>query len=163
MIPLVVIATGVIITFHGVRGVVRAKRSVDWPTVGGEVLSSSIGRKGGTEREYERKTREKTAAHHALIRYEYTVDGRTFNGKRVSYGDYGSRDLAHAQGIVKRYRKGKSVTVYYMPENPQECLLEFGLKGKAWVWPGAGFGVLIIGFLMIWRMLTAYKAKSYHW
>jgi len=83
------------------------------------------------------------------VRYEFSVEGTTFNGDRVSYGASGSGDTAYATGIVQRYAKGTSVTVYYMPGNPEECVLEPGLKAQSWIIVGVGPLFLTVGILMV--------------
>ena len=171
------IGGGAAATFFGVSGVLRAKASAGWPTVQGEIIESSVERE--TRR---RKTGDKgpltQTIYRARISYEYTVDGTTFTGTRVAYGDHGkianSRRIgiggsrisiggsakAHAQGIVALYPKGNNVSVYYMPENPKECLLEPGLALKAFGWPAAGVLLLIIGGVITWAAIAGARDKQ---
>jgi len=144
--PLIFVVVGATVAFFGIRGLVRAKASTDWPSTGGKVVESSV------ERHSSSRSRGGGTTYHAEIGYEFSVDGTTYNGDRVAYGDYGSSSPSHARRIVNRYPKGKSVTVYYMPRNPEECLLEPGLKGQSWFLPGLGlvffaFGTLAAIFL----------------
>jgi hypothetical protein len=90
--------------------------------------------------------------------YEFSVEGITFNGNRVAYGDYGSNSPSHARRIANRYPKGKSVTVYYMPENPEECLLEPGLKAQVWILPGVGLIFFAAGCL--WAYFSRPRTTS---
>ncbi len=133
------ILIGVIVLFFGLRGLIRAKESLSWPTVPGTVEKSNVeyqrGDKGG-------------GTYHAVIRYVYTVGGVKHSGDRVAYGDYGSSDSSHAQGVVDEYPKGKAVKVYYLPENPGECLLEPGVKAQSWFLPGFGLVFFAAGMLM---------------
>ena len=113
---------------------------MDWPGTPGKVIESSVGRRrssgsnGGSSTTY-----------HAEILYEFTVESTKFNGNRVAYGDYGSSNPSHARRVVNRYPKGKNVTVHYMPGNPEECLLEPGLKGQSWFLPGVGLIFFVVG------------------
>lgn len=141
--PLIFIVIGIGVAFFGIRGLVRANASVDWPACLGEVTASSVERRSSAES----KTRKSTT-YHARIRYAYDVDGSTFSGSRVAYGDYGAGNRSHAERIVERYPEGKDVTVYYMPEDPEESLLEPGLKGQAWFLPGFGLAFVAIGTLL---------------
>jgi hypothetical protein len=135
--PLIFIVVGASIGFFGIRGLIRAKASVDWPATQGKVIVSSV----------DYRSSDDGGAYHALIMYEYSVAGAVYNGNRVAYGDYGSSSSSHARRIVNRYPKGKSVTVHYMPGNPEECLLEPGLQGQSWFLPGFGLIFFMIGSL----------------
>jgi len=81
--------------------------------------------------------------------YEFTVDGVRYEGTRVAYGDYGTGNTSHARSIVDRYPEGKQVTVYYMPGDPEECLLEPGLKAQAWFIPLIGGIFFTVGAVMM--------------
>ncbi|WP_162145313.1 DUF3592 domain-containing protein [Chthoniobacter flavus] len=93
------------------------------------------------------------AINKAAIAYEFTVDGKTIQGDRISIG------LAPAERVdqtLKRYRVGAEVSVYYDPENPRDCVLErdppvsFGclwggtiavllLYAVGWIWMKTGW------------------------
>jgi len=135
---------GASVAFFGIRGLLRAKASTDWPTTQGTVVASSVERHRTTGS----KGRSSSTTYHAKILYKFSIEGTTFNGDRVAYGDYGSSSSSNARQIVNRYPKGKSVTVYYMPGNPEECLLESGLKAQSWFLPGFGLVFFIAGSLM---------------
>ena len=120
------VVAGAIIAFIGINGLVKAKASVDWPSSPGRIVSSSVESHRSTGDSGPRRT-----TYHAEISYEFSIEGITFNGNRVAYGDYDSNSPSHATRIANRYPKGKSVTVYYMPENPEECLLEPGLHAQS--------------------------------
>ena len=138
--PFIFVFVGAIIVFFGVRGLIKAQASVDWPSSSGKIVASSV--------EHHRSTGEKGATYHADILYEFSVGGTVFNGTRVAYGDYGSSSPSHARRIVNRYPEKKVVTVYYMPENPEECLLEPGVKLQAWFLPGLGLVFFTVGCLI---------------
>ncbi|MFC1452145.1 DUF3592 domain-containing protein [Verrucomicrobiota bacterium] len=140
--PLIFVVVGASVAFLGIRGLIRAKASVDWPSTQGNIVESSV------ERHRSSGSKGSSTTYHAEILYEFTVAGTTFNGDRVAYGDYGSSSSSHARRIVNRYPKGKSVTVHYMPGNPEQCLLEPGLKGQSWFLPGFGLIFFTVGSLM---------------
>jgi hypothetical protein len=93
------------------------------------------------------------ALNKAAVAYEFTADGKTIQGNRISLG------LAPAERVdqtLKRYRVGAEVPVYYDPENPRDCVLErdppvsFGclwggtavvlfLYASAWIWMKTGW------------------------
>jgi hypothetical protein len=78
--------------------------------------------------------------------YNYTVNEKTLSGIRVAFGTYNSNQ-SHAQDIVNKYPQGKSVTVYYNPQDPKVCVLEAGIKGQVLVRPGLGLVCWVAGIL----------------
>ena len=136
LFPVPFILMGVFLLIFGVKSVNRASKSVDWPHVIGIVREASV------------KEDPFDNTYSFILRYEYDVDGTTHSGDSVDFGDYGSSSSSHAQGIVDRYPEGKEVVVYYMPDNPDVCVLEPGLKWSVWAGPVGGLVSLIAGLLM---------------
>lgn len=139
LFPVPFIVMGVFLLIFGVKSVNRASKSVDWPRAIGVVREASVKYDG---------LGEGRGTYEAILRYEYDVDGTTHSGDSVDFGDYGSSNSSHAQGIVDRYPEGKEVVVYYMPENPDVCVLEPGLKLHVWFAPAGGLVFLVAGLLM---------------
>lgn len=137
--PLIFVLVGAGTGFFGIRQLIRAKASVNWPVVQGQVIVSSV------ERHVSHGKNGSSTTYHAKIRYEFTIDGVVHTGTRVAYGDYGSSNSSHARKIVNRYPSGKKVTVHYMRGRPDECLLEPGMKGQAWAIPGFGLIFFMAG------------------
>ncbi len=140
--PIVFITIGAGIALVGIRGLLRAKASMDWPSAPGRVLEASV------VSHRSRRNAGSRTIYHAEILYAFTVDGTPFSGNRVAYGDYGSSNPSHARQVVTRYPKGTIVTVYYMPGNPNECLLEPGIRGQSFLLPGFGFIFFAVGSLI---------------
>jgi hypothetical protein len=124
---------------------------VDWPTAPGQVAASSVeyhhGDEGG-------------GTYHAEVLYDFSVNDTAFSGNRVAYGDYGSGNPSHARSVVNHYPKGKDVVVHYMPGNPEECLLEPGVKGQSWFLPGFGLVFFTVGNLMAVYLPKAIKKQG---
>jgi len=98
-----------------------ARNSNNWPSVEGEIVSSSIGtRKGGEGGIY----------YEPLITYSYNVEGRDYQGNRVFIG----HDLAYDFGKkwteekVSNYPIGTNMAVYYDPDSPELAVLEPGMN-----------------------------------
>ena len=62
------------------------------------------------------------------VDYQYTVDGRTYDGNRISYSADNSCNSWSANSDDD-YPEGKKITVYYDPSNPSESVLLSGLSG----------------------------------
>jgi len=99
-----------------------AEESASWPSVQGTVLSSSASVGGG----YRSPT-----TYGVAIRYRFTVDGRTFEGRRTAFSPQFS--WQGSQAMVDSHTPGSSVLVYYRPEDPETCVLEPGGRAETWV------------------------------
>jgi len=141
--PLIFILVGAGTGFFGVRGLIRANASTNWPTAEGRVMASSVDRRRSSS-----SNGGSSTTYHAEILYEYSVDDTTFDGNRVAYGDYGSSSPSHARRVVNRYPVGKTVMVHYMSDNPEESLLEPGIQLQSWFLPGFGLLFFTVGSLM---------------
>ncbi len=137
--PLIFVVVGASVAFFGIRSLIRAKASVDWPTTQGKVVASSV--------EYH-DSDEGSGTYHAEVMYDFSVNNTTFSGNRIAYGDYGSGNPSHARRVVNSYPKDKSVTVHYALDNPEECLLEPGIKGQSFFLPGFGLIFFTVGSLL---------------
>lgn len=62
----------------------------------------------------------------AEVLYEYSVHGERYSSDLVSFGEFGSHNTKNAQRIVDEYPAGKSVVVYYDPDNPDVAVLRPG-------------------------------------
>ncbi|HNY25832.1 MAG TPA: DUF3592 domain-containing protein [Candidatus Sumerlaeota bacterium] len=149
LFPFVFIAVGALIVQQGLQERTRARASAQWPTAQGTITESSL------ERRSSGSGNRRSTSFYANVRYAFSVDGQTFTGNRVAYGDYGSSFSSHAQGLVDRYPKGRNVTVSYMPGNPTESLLEPGAKTQVWFLPGMGALFFMAGCLVAMQRLRA--------
>ena len=104
----------------------------------GRIQNSSV--------EYHRS--DNSGTYHAEVFYTFTVDGQARSGNTVAFGDYGSSNPSHAQGIVNRYPKDKVVSVRYLSTAPDVCVLEPGFHAQALFLPGVGAIFLIVGTLL---------------
>ena len=158
--PWIFVLIGVALLVFGVRGVSRAKASEGWPKVQGRILSSEVERSRSSSRGSGSNRSRSSTTYRAEILYEFKVEGVIYNGNRVAYGDYGSSDPQHARRIVNRYPVDHEVQVFYQPGQPEECLLEPGLKKQAWFIPGAGALFAGIGILLAIWLPRARRLKS---
>ena len=125
-------------TAIGVNGLARGFQSRSWPSTEASITQSKV------ERRTSRSGVDRTTAYHAIVTYEFTVQGTSYKGDRVTSSDMG-RDSKTANRIVERYPEGSRTSVYYKPGEPSECLLEPGLQGKAFIAPSIGLFILLLG------------------
>ncbi len=106
----------------GVRCVVHAHASLEWPATEGHVESCSV------ERDSDHNSR-------LNIRYNYAVDGRSYTGRRLAFFTWGGD---HA-GYLRQYPVGTAVRVYYQPDRPDNAVI---IQGGSGGWFIVGFGLI---------------------
>lgn len=94
------------------------KDSVKWPTTEAVVTESKV------VRQWEKNSGAPKTAYKVELKYNYTVEQKTYLGERYSFGKplifNASSD---AEKIVAEYPLGRKISVYYMPSNPQESAI----------------------------------------
>jgi|GEM_PF-6635635 len=81
-----------------------------------------------------------------LVRYGYTVDGRSYEGDRVRAGWISSQSYAGGgEDNLKPLSPGSQITVWHDPAHPEFALLEYG-------WPKWSVGVS----LAVWGMVVGW-------
>lgn len=65
------------------------------------------------------------------VHYQFEVASKKYESDRLRYQSFASTsDRTWAEDYVQEHSPGSKVTVYYDPQNPQECVLETGLSGS---------------------------------
>jgi hypothetical protein len=134
--PLPFIVVGALLLYFGTKGILLAVQSASWPHTSATVISSSVKRFSGSA--------GSRTQHQAEIRYEFPVENKRYSG----FHYYASPDAGEPMRLVEQHPEGTMITVYYMPDNPAESLLEPGLRVKAFVMPAGGLLFFIAGLLL---------------
>ncbi len=94
----------------------KAKASLSWPSVEGEILSSQV---------IHRSSHNQGSTYRAEVVYEYTVKARRHKGKNVCLNyDVGTGDRGRAEERCAQYPVGRAVSVFYNPNKPADACLE---------------------------------------
>ena len=95
-----------------------------WPQVRARILSSHVKETSG----------ETGRLYGAVVRYEYTIDGRRFESKRLSvYPSYSSNNRGPHQEFVARFPQDREVDVWVNPRDPADALLTLEGPGGNWI------------------------------
>lgn len=122
----------------GIWALTYAYNGSDWPKVRGTITySQMLGPTGHAT---------------AKIRYNYVVGDSTYEGQHVSFVDVFHIGMHDIESIVRRYRKGISVWVYFDPENPQKAVLEKGIRPELYWTPIAAIILLTLGVFFYLRL-----------
>jgi hypothetical protein len=114
-----------------------------WPVTRGVIISSEAAVK--VELNMEGRDR-----YHKMpeVRYTYSVAGRPYTGKRLTYAIHSMNDQK-AEMIVAFYPVGKEVDVHYDPKDPSHACLEIQEE------KGASSCVTIAGYILAFLALTS--------
>jgi hypothetical protein len=134
-LPIIVLVGGVFCVAEYVRTRRLASASLRWPTASGrvtrcDVIEEIIEEK--TEHDNRPTTSKLVHRYQVDLRYAYRVGKRDFIGTEVDWNGTmisGLREVAE-EGAAK-YRPGKSVQVYYDPDQPGQAVLEPASRGGA--------------------------------
>jgi uncharacterized protein DUF3592 len=103
-----------------IRNARTGSASRRWPQVEGRVLRSFVlvqedadGVRGSTPQ----------------VEYEYVVEGTTFRGMRLRYGQTGSWSRGQAERVIAPYPAGARVRVFFDPRKPGDAVL---IRGVFW-------------------------------
>lgn len=128
----------------GVNDYRDGEATKSWPSTTAMVLSSEIHEDTDTTRNANGRSRTRTT-YRTEVRYEYTIDGSTYQGDQIKTGDY-SGSQGRANDTVNRYPAGANMTVYYDPVDPGHAVLERGAdRTGVYLFGGIGAGFAVIG------------------
>lgn len=162
--PLPIILYGAMILFSGVKGLYLANESETWPIADGTIQESTVIARAGMTSTSDNthpmrmshsapsqpKTSYYPGTYGPRIIYQFTIDGQTHRGNKVSFGAIpGSNDPSCANEIVHRYPKGAAVKVHYRIGDPDTCIIEPGLTLGSWFMPALGAITIMVGILMV--------------
>lgn len=127
----------------------EARSASHWPQTTAKIL------KCGTEARHHQFSGEATTVTNVpVVDYEFTANGRTFRGNRISIGD--DTGGAHTEATLARFPVGATVPVYYDPADPTHCVLIRDIpKGM-----GKGCAIILIVLAAIGAGLYFYSGTA---
>jgi hypothetical protein len=134
-VPIIVLVGGVFLAADYVRTRRLASASLRWPTASGrvthcDVIEEIIEEK--TEHDNRPTTSKLVHRYQIDLRYAYRVGKRDFIGTEVDWNGTMISGLREAaEEAAAKYRPGKSVQVYYDPDQPGQAVLEPASRGGA--------------------------------
>lgn len=147
LFPLPFLLIGSVVLYFSCGNLIQAYASMNWPSALGTIRQSVV--KASRNSEVSVGSRTKYSAD---VSYRFAVNGISFDGDRVDFGSAGSNgssDRSYAEGMVIAYPRGREVRVYYAPENPDESVLEPGIKPVTLLGPLAALVFLLTGLAML--------------
>lgn len=142
----------VFVYYWRVRNYNKAAVRAKFPTVSGSVVSSVV--KEEVHEDNDKDTGySRTVSYVPVIRYAYTVDGRSYENDRYAVLDQpGSSNVNLAQAMIDRHPPGSAVNVYYNPASPGDSFLENRLDAKKVDW----ITWFMIGILVVLALVFSF-------
>ncbi len=152
--PSIISAAGLSVTATQVRLLTRARATRSWTRCTGTIV-------GAVPEAYFEAGPRGTPWPRALarIRYHYAVDGRPYEGHRVSLSgpppEAWASSGVYTAALLKRYNVGAEVGVWYNPNNPTQAVLETEANRSNYWGVAAGLALLLIGLLWLVEAVAA--------
>ena len=128
---------GALLAGLAVRNFVRGSANKRWPQTQGHVLRSFV---------LVDSQPDEGEGYTPRVEYEYVVEGKTYRGTRLRYGQTGSWSRKHAERTIARFAAGAGTPVFFNPRNPADAVL---ICGTSW-------GNLAIALSGLVFLLSAY-------
>lgn len=126
--------TGIITSAWGWRIIVQGRKTRQWPTTEGSIVTSSLD-----------TARDDLLPH---ITYRYSVNGETLEAN-VTF----SKDITPTQefsnSYLEKYPVGSQVQVYYDVNQPSNSTLEPGMARGDWLVFAIGLSMALFGLLLL--------------
>ncbi|EMO54061.1 PF12158 family protein [Leptospira noguchii] len=120
LLPFLAVAS--LISFLGFQNVYTHHLAENWPTTEATILRAEVQNRDDLHQNISDRTR--LSQYIPKIEYSYRIENKEYIGNRIQTGGiWSSSDSSVAKEIVQKY-KGRSVRIYYNPENPTESYLE---------------------------------------
>ena len=119
---LAMFAAGIFLMAWGGYEIKGSYKSHTWPAIQGTITSSHVHKETRTDSDHRTST-----TYYPKVQYQYQIEGRQYSGNRINFGGETGGMKWLAQRAVDRYPSGKTVRVYYDPQNPEYAILESGI------------------------------------
>jgi len=138
---------GVFLLWSVWRGVHVVKESKSWPSVPGRIIHTSC-------REDVTKSDENNEAdttwYTPIVRYEYQVGRRTYQGNRIAFSEERYTSIERASEVLGTFAGGHPVTVFYDPAKPRDAVLHRRNKENIFA-AVAGWILVVMGIAMLFN------------
>lgn len=115
-IILLLVSTGSIA--YGIREVLLAEESRNWPKVTGIIIRSEI----------EKYVKNESDVYRVNLCYSYNANGKIYENSKICFMHFSSGFQFMADKLLKKYQLNTPVKVYCQPSNPQNSVLEPGFN-----------------------------------
>lgn len=134
---------GVGLLIPGIRNLRLGLASGSWPTVPGQWMKRPA--EPDTQAETATNAPPPLPLRNIEYVYRYTVNGESYFNEIRWFGQGPASANGADAEIELNYPREQPLQVHYNPNDPETAVLSPGVRGFAWILPGAGIGFLIFG------------------
>lgn len=135
------LAGGIVFMWMGANRVKEAKSTLSWPAVTGLVKESKMVTKPAGKN---------GVSYGASVLYSYSVNGKGFEGDRLSVDRDWKNNPQKPLETLKKYPPGSETKVYFNPDQPGQAVLVPGATTGSWLFFIIGFAFLVSGAIDYW-------------
>ncbi|HEB77401.1 MAG TPA: DUF3592 domain-containing protein, partial [Methylothermaceae bacterium] len=93
------------------------------------------------------------------ISYEYQVGGKTYHGTQIRPDYIYTNQEAFHREILRRYREGRKINVYYNPKNPTQAFLELGIPKILLILIALSVVFMLAVFILLTEMVASLQLE----
>ena len=138
----------------GLWAINKGMQSENWDKGTATITSSEIEKKESRSKDAQGFTRTSTS-YSVRVQYAYTVEGSSYEGNTIGFGIMSHNEKSDAQEELKSYPNGKTIDVYYDPENPSDSVLKKGV-----FWP-MYIVIVIMVIILIGSIWASFALTNY--
>ena len=127
------------VAYFTIKIFVTASRSNSWPSAQGRITRFDI----------ETFDRKGLPYYRPNVQYSFSVDGKDYNGSRLSFRGYDSPSRADIEEMGVKYAAGTQHPVYYDGADPTQSVIERGTNWLVYIGLLIPAVLVIVGPIMI--------------
>lgn len=158
LITVAMFIAGMFLLLYGINQIYGGYKSTKWPTADGRVIESRIGKHIPSATD-----KVRTPTFYPVVRYEYTARGIRYTCDRIRFSGGTGDKRSKAKKYVDKYPVGKTVVVYYYPDDPKMAVLEPGMVWTAFMVTLGGLVFLFVGVICYRAYRSGRHEKPSHY
>ena len=145
LLPITFFILGSAILGFALSGLINGHASTHWPTTEATIIQSKIEQK----RVHSAERHGFTNKFRPSVEYIYSVDGKEYQGNRITATDRDGVSREHSQSIIDSYPVDSTVKVYYSADQPENSVLVPGI-------PNSSYLLCILGLFFVLVSASVY-------
>jgi hypothetical protein len=119
LIALIITASIVFIFLYVKKENTLSNDSSNWLGTSAVIASSNV------RRDWDKNKGTPKTQYWFEVQYNYEVEKKTYLGERYAFhGNPSFKTKAEAEKLLEEFPIGKTITIYYQPDNPQESVIK---------------------------------------
>jgi len=120
MIYLLCVMVALVMLFSVIKNIIKTQ---NWSIAFGKIISMDVVQNDNLEISIDGGTFKGTGFS-CSVKYEYEISGKVYYGSRISFIGFETTSKKYINRMLKKYKVGTNVIVYFNPKNFSDCVLE---------------------------------------